>query len=163
MVYNTTTHTLTRFPLPADLLPHEDPILFVDKITEFVPGKYIVAEKYVAENNAFFKGHFPGYPLLPGVILTEALFQTCSLYNRIEMMQYSGQNELLYQEKNASGRAIKIENFVFKEEVRPNTKLELKAKFVKRFMRFSVFDCSVAANGKEVAKGKLTTYILAND
>lgn len=150
---------LEKFPLPIDLLPHQAPILFVDQILEFVPNEYILAEKMVHEDCVFFKGHFPGYPILPGVILTEALFQTCSLYNRLELINSPSENSVP-QNKNASGRAIKIDNFVFKEEIKPNTLITLKAEFVKRVMKFSVFNCSITSNGKLVAKGQLTTFIL---
>ena len=150
---------LDKYPLPADLLPHQPPILFVDRILEFKPNQYLIAEKMVLEDCPFFEGHFPGYPILPGVILTEALFQTCSLYNRLEPMNTPLKNSAP-QNKNASGRAIKIDNFVFKEEIKPITLITLKAEFEKRVMRFSVFNCSIIANGKLVAKGQLTTFIL---
>jgi 3-hydroxyacyl-[acyl-carrier-protein] dehydratase len=60
-------------------LPHRPPFLFVDKVVELVPGERAVAEKTFAPDDPIFAGHFPGNPIVPGVILTEALAQTAGL------------------------------------------------------------------------------------
>jgi len=155
---------MKNYPIPADLLPHQEPILFVDNILDFKPGKFIVAEKMIKEDNPFFKGHFPGYPLLPGVILIEALFQCCGLFNRMEMESLrSGNNspDLAQNSlQNSSGRAIKIDKFVFKQEVRPNTRLVLKVELKSRIMNFTVFNGTVFIEDKVVSKGEITTSIL---
>ena len=52
----------------TDILPHRDPFLFVDRIIELIPGDRITAEKIFSPDEWFFKGHFPGRPILPGVI-----------------------------------------------------------------------------------------------
>jgi len=61
------------------LLPHKQPFLFVDKIIEMEPEKRIVGVKNVTMNEYFFKGHFPGHPIMPGVLIVEALAQTCGV------------------------------------------------------------------------------------
>ncbi|OQY38150.1 MAG: UDP-3-O-[3-hydroxymyristoyl] N-acetylglucosamine deacetylase [Candidatus Cloacimonetes bacterium 4572_65] len=58
------------------ILPHRYPFLFVDKIIEFVPGKYIIGTKNVTMNEPFFQGHFPDHPVMPGVLIVEAMAQT---------------------------------------------------------------------------------------
>ena len=58
------------------LLPHRYPFLFVDRIVEYEPGKRIVGIKGITQNEHFFAGHFPGFPILPGVIIMEAMAQT---------------------------------------------------------------------------------------
>jgi UDP-3-O-[3-hydroxymyristoyl] N-acetylglucosamine deacetylase/3-hydroxyacyl-[acyl-carrier-protein] dehydratase len=58
------------------ILPHRYPFLFVDKIIEFIPGKIIVGIKNVTMNEPFFQGHFPDHPVMPGVIIVEAMAQT---------------------------------------------------------------------------------------
>jgi len=65
---------------PIDLgLPHRDPFLFIDAVVELVPGERAVGEKKFAADDLMFRGHFPGNPLVPGVILVEALAQTAGI------------------------------------------------------------------------------------
>ena len=66
-------------PDPTDLLPHRPPFLFVDEILELEPGVSARARWHVDPDAAFFAGHFPGNPILPGVIIVEALAQTGAL------------------------------------------------------------------------------------
>ena len=60
-------------------LPHRHPFLFVDRVSEFEPGKRIVAVKHATVSEPHFQGHFPEMPLMPGVIIVEALAQTCGV------------------------------------------------------------------------------------
>jgi len=60
-------------------LPHRDPFVFIDQVIEAVPGRAATCRKVFAETEPFFRGHFPGDPLVPGVILTEALAQTAGI------------------------------------------------------------------------------------
>jgi len=62
-------------PKPVDLLPHRSPFLFVDEISEIVPGESVTASWTLTGEEAFFAGHFPGRPTLPGVLMVEALAQ----------------------------------------------------------------------------------------
>ena len=62
-----------------NLLPHRYPFLLVDKINEFQEGKSIICQKNVSFNEPFFNGHFPGYPVMPGVLILEALAQASGL------------------------------------------------------------------------------------
>ena len=66
------------------LIPHRYPFLLVDRVTELVPGERVVALKSVTANEPFFQGHFPEYPVMPGVLILEALAQAGAV-----MMLYS--------------------------------------------------------------------------
>ena len=65
------------------LLPHRYPFLLVDRVVEFEPGKRILAWKNVTGNEPFFQGHFPGHPVMPGVLVLEALAQTGGLLTQL--------------------------------------------------------------------------------
>jgi 3-hydroxyacyl-[acyl-carrier-protein] dehydratase len=61
------------------LLPHRYPFLLVDRVVEVVPGQKLVGYKNVSVNEPFFQGHFPGHPVMPGVLILEALAQACAI------------------------------------------------------------------------------------
>ncbi|MDX1359324.1 MAG: 3-hydroxyacyl-ACP dehydratase FabZ [Clostridia bacterium] len=66
-------------PKIEDIMPHRYPFMMVDKILERRPGEYAKCIKNVSHNEPFFQGHFPGYPVMPGVMITEAMAQTAGI------------------------------------------------------------------------------------
>ncbi len=97
------------------ILPHRYPFLLVDRITELVPGEKAAGLKNVTINEPFFQGHFPGEPIMPGVMIVEALAQV-------------GAVAVLSMPENAKKLALftGINNFRFKKMVRPGDQLELE-------------------------------------
>jgi 3-hydroxyacyl-[acyl-carrier-protein] dehydratase len=109
-----------------DLLPHRYPMLLIDRVLSFEPGKRIVALKNVTINEHFFAGHFPHYPVMPGVLIIEALAQAAAVLTFKTHGHKSDDNSLYY--------FVGIDNARFKRPVRPGDALELHAE-LKRQVR----------------------------
>ena len=101
-------------------IPHRPPFLWIDSIISF-DSETIVTEKFIAPDLDFFKGHYPGYPIVPGVLLCEAVFQTGALF-MAKRMQY------LKQTPAASGKKpvlTRIRSAKFKREVKPGETIRM--------------------------------------
>ncbi len=102
-----------------ELLPHRYPFLFVDKVLELEAGKRVVAQKNVSANEPFFQGHFPEYPIMPGVLIVEALAQTAGLAVAV-----------IEDNKGKLGVFAGIEEMKFKNQVVPGDILILEAEIL---------------------------------
>ena len=145
----TDTLSPTRYPAPAALLPHQPPMLLIDEILDFCPGKSLTATRRVRAEEPFFQGHFPGNPILPGVILVEMMFQACGLFGRLDSPVAEGK----------SGRAIKITEASFRQEVSPGTELTIHVAFQHKLMHFSVYQAEVRSGKGLVANATITATI----
>ena len=125
-----------------NFLPHRYPFLLVDKILEFEDSKSILAIKNVSFNEPFFNGHFPGYPVMPGVLILEALAQASGLLV-FKTPSICPPNESLYL-------FVGIDKARFKKPVVPGDQLKLKVEMKKSKQGFAVFD-ALATVGDEVA------------
>ena len=125
-----------------NLLPHRYPLLLVDKILEFEEGKSIICIKNVSFNEPFFNGHFPGYPVMPGVLILEALAQASGLLV-FKTPSLCPPNESLYL-------FVGIDKARFKRPVVPGDQIELKVEMKKSKRGFAVFNAT-ATVGNEVA------------
>ena len=99
---------------PEDVLPHRAPFLFVDEVLEVEPGERAVARWHLTGDEPFFAGHFPGYPVLPGVLIVEALAQTGAL--------------AVLADDRFSGRVVLlggVDKARFRRQVRPGDCLEM--------------------------------------
>ena len=103
-----------------EMLPHRYPFLLVDRITECVAGKYAKGYKNMTMNEEFFQGHFPGNPIMPGVLQLEALAQ-CSAPIVMCMPEYQGKLTLY----------AGVDNVRFKNIVRPGDKFEMHVELTK--------------------------------
>lgn len=104
-----------------DQLPHRYPFLLVDRVVEWEPGKRIVAIKNVTINEPFFSGHFPGYPVMPGVLIVEALAQAGGI---IALKELGGGKRIAY--------FAGIDNCKFRRPVVPGDQLRLEATVIAR-------------------------------
>ena len=133
------------------LLPHRDPFLWVSRILECEPGVSVVAELDVDPDLPLFQGHFPGYPVLPGVIIMEALAQAASCC-------------LLAQEDKAGslGFFSGIDKAKFREQVRPGDTIRLEANITRNSSRMCVAEVK-AYKGDKLCAQAIQKYVLAKN
>ena len=132
------------------LLPHRYPFLLVDKITQCVPGESAQGIKCVTANEPFFPGHFPGFKVMPGVLIIEALAQV-------------GAVAILTEEENRGKLALfgGIKNARFKRQVRPGDVLELECRLTARKGPVGFGTAQARVEGK-LACGAELTFVLAD-
>ena len=133
------------------LLPHRDPFLWVSRILECEPGVSVVAELDVDPDLPLFQGHFPGYPVLPGVIIMEALAQAASCC-------------LLAQEDKAGSLEFfaGIDKAKFREQVRPGDTIRLEANITRNSSRMCVAEVK-AYKGDKLCAQAIQKYVLAKN
>lgn len=144
-------------------LPQREPFLMVDRVVDFDERGGIVAELDLPESLPFFKGHFPNIPIMPGVLMTEALAQTCGLYIALAKKNAAGGNSGCaagFKADNPSGGAFGGEsgelfflassNIKFKSVVKAGATLTMKAQQGRGFGGLYSFSAS-AYNGRELA------------
>ena len=131
-----------------EILPHRYPFLMVDRITDMEPGKYAYGLQCVSANEGQFTGHFPNYPVMPGVLILEALAQT-------------GAVALLYEEENRGKLAMfgGVRQCRFKHEVLPGDVLELYCEIESRRGPMGFGNAVASVDGEIVAQAKLSFVI----
>jgi 3-hydroxyacyl-[acyl-carrier-protein] dehydratase len=127
-----------------EIIPHRYPFLLVDRITELEIGKKAVGIKNVTVNEPFFQGHFPEYPVMPGVLIVEALAQV-------------GAVAVLSMEQNKGKLAFfaGIDEFRFKDQVKPGDTLELSVEMTRLRGTIGKGHAIARVDGKVVAEGDM--------
>lgn len=139
----------TAHPLSVDeikeIIPHRYPFLLIDQVVDYEPGKFADARKCVTVNEPFFQGHFPQYPVMPGVLIIEALAQT-------------GAVALLSMPANKGKIALfgGIKNARFKKQVRPGDVLELHCELTRMHGPVGMGTAVATINGKTAVQAELT-------
>ena len=128
-------------------IPHRYPFLLIDKVVDLVPNETIISIKNVTANEEFFQGHFPSHPVMPGVLIMEAMAQSAAVFAR-----YS-EPELL---KNKTFYLVGADNFKWKKMVIPGDQLKIVMKSVKKRNPLWIMDGEVSVDGKVVVTGTLT-------
>lgn len=128
-----------------DMIPHRYPFLLVDKITECVPGKYSKGYKNLTMNEGFFQGHFPGNPIMPGVIQLEALAQ-CSAPILLTLDEFKGKLALF----------AGMENVRFKSIVRPGDRFDMEVQLLKMKGPIGKSHAIGSVDGKVVVEADMT-------
>ncbi len=133
-----------------DALPHRYPMLLVDRVEEIIPDRSIRAVKAVTFNEGFFQGHFPGRPIMPGVLIVEALAQAAGVL-AVESLGLAGSGKLVY--------FMAIEGAKFRQPVEPGCLLHLEVEFVQKRASVCKFAGRALVNGKLAAEAQFTAMI----
>ena len=128
-------------------LPHRYPFLLIDRVLDFVPGETLTAIKNVSVNEPFFNGHFPETPIMPGVLIIEALAQATGLLG-FKTMSEEPSDDLLYM-------LVGVDNIRFKRQVVPGDQLVLKATVKRRSKVIWKFSCEASVDGEIVTTADL--------
>ena len=131
-------------------LPHRFPMLLVDRVERLVPDESITAVKAVSINEAFFAGHFPGRPIMPGVLIIEALAQAAGVL-AVESLGLSGTGKLVY--------FMAIEEAKFRRPVEPGVLLTLEVSFVQKRAKICKFAGRALVAGELCAEAGFTAMI----
>ncbi len=131
-------------------LPHRYPLLLVDRVRSIELGTRIHAVKAVTFNEQFFQGHFPGRPIMPGVLQVEALAQAAGILG-IESFELSGTGKLVY--------FMAIENAKFRSPVEPGCLLDLEVEFTRKSTRVCKFKGRASVEGKVTCEAEFTAMI----
>ena len=131
-----------------ELLPHRYPFLLVDRVLELEPNQRILAVKNVSINEPFFQGHFPGHPVMPGVLVLEALAQAGGLLTQLSIGDAEAGDEKLFY-------LVKIDNARFSRMVVPGDRLMLEVKLKRMIRNMAMYECSASVDGKQVASADI--------
>lgn len=132
-----------------NIIPQRAPFLMIDRVEDYEPGKFCIAYKNVCINEPHFVGHFPGEPIMPGVLIVEALAQ-------------AGAVAILSKEENKGKNALfgGIDKMKFKKQVVPGDVLRLEVKIIKEKGPIGIGEAIAYVGDKIAAKGELTFAIV---
>lgn len=128
-------------------LPHRYPFLLVDRVLSCEPGKSISALKNVTINEPFFSGHFPHHPVMPGVLIVEALAQTAALLTLKTANLQNDENSVYY--------FVGIDRARFKKPVMPGDQLILKATILRERIGIWKYSVKAEVDGRVVTEAEL--------
>ena len=131
-------------------LPHRYPMLLVDRVEELILDRSIAAIKAVTINEGFFQGHFPGRPIMPGVLIVEALAQAAGIL-AVESLGLAGSGKLVY--------FMGIEEAKFRAPVEPGVLLRLNVAFVQKRASVCKFEGKAYIGDKLAAQASFTAMI----
>jgi 3-hydroxyacyl-[acyl-carrier-protein] dehydratase len=129
------------------VLPHRYPFLLIDRVVSFDPNKTLVATKNVTINEPFFQGHFPGHPVMPGVLIIEAMAQTAALLAFQSLDITKPEDHVVY--------FVGIDQARFKKPVVPGDQLIITAEIVRNLKGIWKFSAKAEVDGKLASEAVL--------
>jgi beta-hydroxyacyl-ACP dehydratase FabZ len=134
-----------------DIIPHRFPFLLVDRILELELGKHVVGMKNVTINEPFFAGHFPGHPIMPGVLILEAMAQVGG-FLLMSSLDARGEKKLLY--------FTGIDKARFRRPVSPGDQIRFELRILQRRQQFCRMKGEARVDGKLVAEAELSSVLV---
>lgn len=135
------------------LLPHRYPFLLLDRVLELEPGTRLLALKNVTLNEPFFPGHFPNYPVMPGVLIVEAMAQASAVLG-FRSTGTSAQDDNVYL-------FVGIDKARFRQAVQPGDQLRIEVQLKRAVRGIWMFTCSASVDGTEVASAEIMCTLKA--
>ncbi|UTW54046.1 3-hydroxyacyl-ACP dehydratase FabZ [Kordiimonas sp. SCSIO 12610] len=137
-----------------ELIPHRYPFLLIDKVVDVVPGESAKGIKNVTINEPFFPGHFPQKPVMPGVLILEAMAQTAAVI-AVDFLGEDAQGRVVY--------FMGIDGAKFRKPVEPGDRLEMKLTKTRGGGAVWKFDAEATVDGTMVCQAKLTAMLGAKE
>ncbi|MCU6433604.1 3-hydroxyacyl-ACP dehydratase FabZ [Undibacterium sp. Jales W-56] len=128
-------------------LPHRYPMLLVDRVLDWESGKRITAIKNVTANEEFFNGHFPNKPVMPGVLMIEAMAQTAAILSFLTMDQKPDENTIVY--------FLGIDGARFKRPVEPGDQLKIEVEILRIARGIWKYQAKATVDGQLAVEGEL--------
>ena len=132
-----------------NLIPHRDPFLFVDTCEIIIPGEQGKSEKLFTANEYFFKGHFPNNPIVPGVIIVEAMAQTAGIVVSYKLREFKEKSVLFMSVNKAK----------FRKPIRPNEKVSFEVKFINSVRDVYKFEGTCYKEDLKVSEAEFSAMI----
>ena len=131
------------------LIPHRDPFLFVDTCEIIIPGDHGKSEKLFTVNEYFFKGHFPDNPIVPGVIIIEAMAQTAGIVVSYKLREFKEKSVLFMSVNKAK----------FRKPIRPDEKVSFEVKFINSVRDVYKFEGTCYKEDVKVSEAEFSAMI----
>ena len=132
-----------------NLIPHRDPFLFVDTCKIIIPGEHAKSEKLFSANEYFFKGHFPGNPIVPGVIIVEAMAQTAGIVVSYKLKEFKDKSVLFMSVNKAK----------FRKPIFPDEIVSFEVKFINSVRDVYKFEGTCYKGDVKVSEAEFSAMI----
>ena len=132
-------------------LPHRYPFMLIDRVLDYVPGEYLTAVKNITFNEPQFTGHFPERPIMPGVLLIEAMAQTAGILAQVSTGVRVDDRHLYY--------LVGVDNARFKRPVEPGDQVILRAELQRAIRGVWKFSCEARVDGQVVASAEVMSVL----